>query len=91
MSKSAVIYIWPIQSDLSLQPVKQPVQEMQIHTHCVNCHVDVPIQDTKQHIDACPAGRSSREEELKGSSNKDDIVVVDKRQKNFTGQKDTGD
>ena len=53
----AVIYVTPIQSDLSMDILKKE-DDIKVHPQCVNCHENIPLVEMKEHSEVCKGGSS---------------------------------
>lgn len=67
ISSNAVMYIRPIQSDLTMERSQQPTEASQINIQCVNCQAEVPIQAMKDHTEVCQGGSGKAKGESEGN------------------------
>eukprot|EP00794_Sanderia_malayensis_P000752 gene752-33_t len=61
---SAVIYIRPVQSSLSMEETVLAPDEKQEFSECVNCHAQIAVQEMCIHGSSCPGGSSNASQEL---------------------------
>ena len=67
ISAHAIIYVRPIQSELSQDPPDDSFGMTQVfNSKCMNCLKDIPVQDMKCHVEQC-CGHSSKHQKC-GSS-----------------------
>ena len=54
---SAVIFVRPIKSDLTMDIIKK--DGIKLHSQRVNCHENIPLFEMKEHSEVCKGGSSS--------------------------------
>eukprot|EP00794_Sanderia_malayensis_P013336 gene13336-14714_t len=64
LATSAVIYIRPVQSSLSMEETVLAPDEKQDFSECVNCHAQIAVQEMCMHGSSCPGGSSNASQEL---------------------------
>ena len=70
VSAHAIIYVRPIQSELSQDPPNDSFGMIQVfNSKCMNCLQDIPVQDMKHHVEDC-CGESSKHKRCGSSLSK---------------------
>ena len=70
VSGHAIIYVRPIQSELSQDPPNDSFGMTQVfNSKCLNCLKDIPVQDMKSHVEDC-YGQSSKHRKCGSSLSK---------------------
>ena len=70
VSSHAIIYVRPIQSELSQDSPNDSFGMTQVfNSKCMNCFKDIPVQDMKSHVENC-CGQSSKHQKCGSSLSK---------------------
>lgn len=70
VSAHAIIYVRPIQSELSQDPPNDSFGMTQVfNSKCLSCFKDIPVQDMKSHVEDC-CGQSSKHQKFGSSLSK---------------------